>query len=803
MRAASGFSWIPAVGCLAAAAWAAPQAGRPPNLPPPPPPQAAPPGQPFLKKLQTRPNAPPRDVVDVRAIYQVGEGPWMHLRGKAQIETTEMLLEADEVDYNQETGEAEARGNAHFRHFERQEELWAERVEYNVKEETGKFYRPRGSGPVRIDARPGVLTTNAPFYFEGEWAERLKEKYILHNGWITNCRLPKPWWTLRGPKFDIIPGDRALTYRSVFRVRWFPIFYTPFFYKSLERAPRRSGFLTPNVGNSSRRGKMIGIGYYWAINRSYDATYRVQDFTQRGFAHHVEMRGKPRHGSDFDAIFYGVNDRGLKLDNGERRKEGGFNFTMSGYSDLGRGFQARGTVNYLSSLRFRQAFTESFNEAIFSEVHSLGFVNKDWSSYSLNLVFARLENYQSVSKLITEMVDGRFVTREVPDRIVIRKLPQVEFSSRDRRLWKDVPVWISLESTAGLLRRNQPLFQTRQFMERMDFWPRVMAALGWKGIRILPAFSIRETHWGEQQQNDRVLGLNTNRHAREASVDFVLPSLERTFESRGWLGEKLKHVIEPRVSFRHVNGVEDFDRLIRFDETELYSNTTEAEVSLVNRFYAKRNGRVSEVFSWQLWHQRYFDPSFGGAVVQGRRNVVLTSAQLTPYTFLNGPRRYSPVVSAFRASPRPGFGLEWRADYDPMQGKLVNSGVTADARFRRYYVSLGHNQVACVSLNPGQDCADPAVGRLSPSSSQMRMMVGFGDANKRGWNAGFTGIYDYRLGVMQYATTQVTYNTDCCGLSVQYRRFSFGTRNENQFRLAFAIANIGSFGTLKKQERLF
>jgi LPS-assembly protein len=38
---------------------------------------------------------------------------------------------------------------------------------------------------------------------------------------------------------------------------------------------------------------------------------------------------------------------------------------------------------------------------------------------------------------------------------------------------------------------------------------------------------------------------------------------------------------------------------------------------------------------------------------------------------------------------------------------------------------------------------------------------------------------------------------------VQYQRLSFGTRNENQFRVAFAIANIGSFGTLKKQERLF
>ena len=54
---------------------------------------------------------------------------------------------------------------------------------------------------------------------------------------------------------------------------------------------------------------------------------------------------------------------------------------------------------------------------------------------------------------------------------------------------------------------------------------------------------------------------------------------------------------------------------------------------------------------------------------------------------------------------------------------------------------------------------------------------------------------------MLYSTAQVTYNTDCCGISVQYGRFGF--RSEQVFRIAFSIANIGSFGTLKRQDRLF
>jgi LPS-assembly protein len=73
----------------------------------------------------------------------------------------------------------------------------------------------------------------------------------------------------------------------------------------------------------------------------------------------------------------------------------------------------------------------------------------------------------------------------------------------------------------------------------------------------------------------------------------------------------------------------------------------------------------------------------------------------------------------------------------------------------------------------------------------------------KGFSARAYLLYDYRIRVLQHTTTQLSYNTDCCGYSVQYRRFSIGNRNENQFRVAFAIANIGSFGTLRRQERMF
>lgn len=745
---------------------------RPPAIPIPQP--SATQANPNVKLRPKKVNGIDPADVEVTATTQEVEGALRHLRGKVKIETSDMVLYADEMDIDDETKDVHARGHIKFQHYYNGETLECERADYNLNTTKGTFYAVKGSSPAKIQARPGLLTSSNPFYFEGEWAERDEDRYILHNGFVTDCKLPRPWWRLRGPTFDIIPDDRAIARSATFYIRRFPLFYAPAFYKSLKKSPRKSGFLTPNIGNSSRRGKMIGIGYYWAINRSYDVLYRNQYFTERGFAHHLDFRGKVRPGTDFDAILYGVNDRGIKLGN-QVRKEGGYLATLRGQSDLGDGWQARTEINYLSSFRFRQAFTESFTEAIFSEAHSIGYATKHWSTFGFNAIAERNENFQST---------------EPGDTIRIRKLPEVQFLSRERQISTRVlPLWFSFESRAGLLSRSQRLFQTSQFVDRIDVEPRVSTAFRWAGFQLMPSFFVRETQYGSSLIDGRVRGRDYLRSARGLTVDLVPPSLARIYSGPKWLGDKVKHVIEPRATFLYVNGITDFKRAIRFDETELMSNTTELQISLTNRIYAKKkDGAAEEILSWELWQSRYFDPTFGGAIVPNQRNVLASSVDLTGYTFFDQPRHYSPLVSALRFQRR--VGIEWRADYDPLRGHVVNSGVTADARFANYFISLGHNQVR----------SGPA---LSAPSNQFRALLGIGNENRRGWNAGFSAYYDYRQAILQFATTQLTYNTDCCGISFQYRRFSFGTRNENQFRIAFAVSNIGTFGTLKRQERIF
>jgi LPS-assembly protein len=327
-----------------------------------------------------------------------------------------------------------------------------------------------------------------------------------------------------------------------------------------------------------------------------------------------------------------------------------------------------------------------------------------------------------------------------------------------------------------------------------------------------------ETFYGESQTQSQLgpgyyqaITERLTRSTRDFSLDLILPSLERIYNKHTIFGEKLKHVIEPRATYKYVTGIgtdssclkaaqandtvdsagcSDFNHIIRFDENDLLANTNELTLSLTNRIYAKhKDGTVQEIFTWTLMQKRYFDPTFGGALIAAQPNIFAATSDLTAYSFLVGPRHYSPIVSLIRANPIGGLGIQWQADYDPRSHAIVDSGFSVDYRWHMYYGSIGNNEV---HSNP----------ILMPYENQFTVRTGFGDPQHRGWNAGIEGVYDYRSGELLHYTTQVTYNTNCCGFSVQYFRINVG-QPHGVWEFAFALANIGTFGSLKKNERWF
>jgi LPS-assembly protein len=191
--------------------------------------------------------------------------------------------------------------------------------------------------------------------------------------------------------------------------------------------------------------------------------------------------------------------------------------------------------------------------------------------------------------------------------------------------------------------------------------------------------------------------------------------------------------------------------------------------------------------------------NFGGALVNGSRNVFYTTADYAGIAFLTDPRRWAPVVSRLRVSTSANTDVQWELDYDGKKGRINSSAAIANYRIGEVFIGGGQ----AFLYAPGEvvtSTNQPATEKFN----QFRTILGYGHPNKRGISAGTTIGFDANLHFLQYAAAQTSYNWDCCGVSIEYRRFALGAvRNENQFRFAFSLANIGTFGNLRRQERLY
>ena len=801
------------------------------------------PGQSSIQSKKA--DLPAADEIRFEGLHQESNGSMRYIHKPARIVTSDFSLAADEIRFNSDTNWAYAQGHVHLEHFTTGDKINADHAEYNIKTQTGKFYVVDGTAPAKIVASPSVLTTTNPFYFQAQWAERIKDRYILHHGFLTDCTVKKPWWTFEAPVFDVIPGERAIARNTVFRLKRVPIFYLPYFYRPLGKNPRQSGFLTPNVGHSSLYGFIVGGGYYWAINRSYDMTAIGQYFTDRGPALRYDFRGKPNEATDFDFNYYGVNDsKGALQGDGTRQKQGGQEFELVAKTNI-FGFTGKLDYNYLSSFLFRQAFSYSFTTAIYNEVFSTGLLQRRFKDdrYTLSIVFQREQLFESLT--VPSL-------NQPPNQVIIQKLPSIEFTSRDRELVRGpAPVWVSLNSSAGLLTRSDPLDNPANPLNtgalgRLNVAPRVMTEFNFKGFSLNPSITFGATGYTNSYainstsyrfpsesgcgyptcpppttDNVALAGAALFRKDADFVLDFRPPSIERVFTPPKWmhLGGKIKHVIETQATYEYVTGINQFQKIIHFDATDILSNTNQLTLALTNRLYRKdKNGNVNEFLTWRLVHARYFDPTFGGAVIAGQlatnytstqlalvgggttlpngqptigyRNLVLATAELSPFTFLDGPRNYSPVVSSLTVSPYTFFSMEWRTEYDPLRRRFIDHTISATFRHGKYFAGMGDTAITTLPV-------------LVPQAHQMSFGGGYGNANRRGWNVATTFFYDLLQQRRLFDLVQASYNTDCCGWSIQFRQFNLGIRNENQYLFSFSVANIGNFGSLQKQARIF
>ena len=234
------------------------------------------------------------------------------------------------------------------------------------------------------------------------------------------------------------------------------------------------------------------------------------------------------------------------------------------------------------------------------------------------------------------------------------------------------------------------------------------------------------------------------------------------------------------------------------------------------------------LLSWRLAQKVFFDQKFGGALLQGARNLNDSTLNLSGVAFLTEARQTSPLISRMRIRTSGHTDVQWDFDLDTGAKKFTSSNVFFDAHAGSFFSGFSYARLDA----PGRFATENIdTGTLTSSAvsnfSQARVLLGLGKPTQPGLSvAGNIGLNLQNSNVttsgptatgttatvtsssgsfaLQYAAIQTNYNWNCCGLTVEYQKFSLGSvRDENSFRFNFTLANIGTAGNLRRTQKLF
>jgi len=850
--------------------------------------------------------------------------------GNVVVTYGDRTLRADAITYNQDTGEITLTGHVHVTGGENDESMQASRGTYNLNTQTGTFYDVSGSvGLSARSPRPGYVTSN-PFLFTGRMVVKTgPTNYVVYDGSVTSCLLPNPDWQLFSKKFTI-DADKAHASNSTFKILGIPALFLPYVTAPVDANQRQSGILIPELSYTpNTKGLVIGEQIYYVINRSADLTIGSIYYSKRGFSENATFRYRGLE-NDFltfhltalqDRGFYSlipVTDAttGITSNINVYTNQGGEDITTGFRKEFGPNVRAVADAEYLSSYVFREAFTESFNQAVSSDILSTVFLTRQNDGYSLDV---RADRYQGEKVVPTYTVPG--------EEVKIFHAPSLDFDALDHPI-PGTPLLWSLTSSAAGLKRVQPNFVSSGFVERLDLRPELSLPLSFNGWHTMSSISTRETFYSHSRQVPYSNNVNNpyppnavpieiaspiNRASIEVNVDIRPPVLERTFtvpEKYRWLlGDEVRHTIEPEITYRDVYGVNNFLSLLRFDDIDLVSDTDELEYGVTQHLYFRPRSKTDralskgakgqpptppctvastgktaampagysptasdtpgagpagdpaesedlqnpapqssidangipnastdvpdsptrthprhaaactpvvapqqEWFSWRLAQKYFFDGTFGGAVITNRRNIFDTTLDLSGIAFLTEARNIAPLISRMRFRSSSHTDLEWDFDYDTGANKFNSQNIFMDAHEGLVFGGMSYARLNAPGRNQTLNITtDTRSGSATSNFSQMRVLIGYGAPTRPGLSVAASAGLDLNAGsgqdqsgVAQYITIQSSYNWNCCGLAIEYRKYDLGSvRNEGTYSFNFTLANIGTAGNLRRAQALF
>ncbi len=460
-------------------------------------------------------------------------------------------IKADKVIINSKSGAGVATG--HVRILDEGSDLKAEKIKFNAKSKQGQIYNAQGK-------------VGKQYRVKGRKVTRLSEThYKAVDSHLTTCSGPVPDWSIQTDWLDLKTGNRALFKRGLFKIKNVTVAYLPVGYVPLDNT-RKSGFLFPGFGNSNQDGFIFSPAYYWAINRTSDATVFMDIMTKRGVRPEVEYRYTPS--TKTTGQFFG------SILNDQVTDSTFYKVLWTHDQLLPNGYDLSGKLDLVGDNNFDKTFTDDTALRTRRSTDSFLTVSKSWTNNSLD-------------------VTTRFRDSTEDDRDdTLAKLPQVVFKTQKHKLAKSGIYFNQDSSFVGFLTDLDPTIENDDdiFIGRLDFHPQLSTT--WKPaawLSVTPTVGARETVYTEGLENtDERTGALT-RELFDFQTVLEGPKFKKIYHTNNRLRPKFKHIIEPRFTYDFIPDMdqEDRDKIKVFDSVDSVAARNTFKYSLTQRLFSK------------------------------------------------------------------------------------------------------------------------------------------------------------------------------------------------------------------------
>jgi LPS-assembly protein len=474
-----------------------------------------------------------------------------HLSGEVKLQRADQQLQAERIDYNDGSTDYDARGNVRYQ--EAGQLLAASHMRGNTEASRGIADDVRYQ---MLDAR-GNGTAG-----QGQMLDAQHTRYSQAT--YSTCDVGHHLWEFRAKSITINKETGVGVARNAtMRLGNVPFLYLPYFSFPVDDR-RKSGFLYPTIGNTSRSGYEISTPYYLNLAPNYDATLDPRMYSERGAMLAGEFRYLTPGSRGQLNVEYVPNDHGESDGLADTKDDSRYLVKFSDRTLLWKGWQFVGSYNHASDSSYLYDYGDALSHAAVYTLGSNAAIvggGKWWNASFGGTI------YQNVNPFVTD--------RGLP----YRQLPYAKFSM-------DVPLsrWLEfgMDTSAVAFRKTGSVEGQRE-----DIYPYLAADFGTSAWFVRPRLAYRYTAYqlGSDYQDYGYRGplgngATTPFDQKSPSRSLPVVSLDSGLvfdRSTTLFGSGYTQTLEPRlyylyVPYRNQNNLPLFDtNVMSFDYWQLFS----------------------------------------------------------------------------------------------------------------------------------------------------------------------------------------------------------------------------------------